>query len=270
MDTTIFGFDLTYAQLAVLLVCAFAAGFTKTGVIGLGIIITPLMASVLPAGLALGFMLPMYVAGDVAAIARYRSRVMWRPLGLALPWGVAGTLAGWRLAAFIGERYGEAADGRLRTLIGFLMAAVVCLNWYVSRHPELATSRPSGGEGDGRGEVKRWYAALLGSFAGLVSMLTNSGGPIWALYFASLGLEVREVIGTSVWCFFLITVLKIPLSANLGFLNANTLKFALLLVPLTLAGVGAGSLLSGRLDKKTFALITRTLAACGAVYMIAF
>ena len=72
------------------------------------------------------------------------------------------------------------------------------------------------------------------------------------------------------WCYFLVALLKVPLSANLGFLNGNTLLLNLVLAPITIAGVFAGSLMSGKFSKKTFGTVVRVLAACGSVYMIAF
>lgn len=264
----LFGFSFSAPQLAVLIFCAFAAGFSKTGIIGMGIIITPLTAGVFPAGTALGFMIPLYLMGDIAALSIFRRAIMWRPLLKALPWGIFGTLAGWQITGFINARFGADAEGHLRTLIGVLMAAVVALSHYVSRHPEIAMARPRDADAPNPGGVKLWYAAGLGTLAGLISMITNSGGPIWAMYLSSLGLGVKEVIGTAVWCFFVVTVLKAPLSANLGFLNINTVKLDLVLFPLTLAGVLIGAKVSGRYSKKTFNRIIQILAALGSLYMI--
>lgn len=268
----IFGVDFSIAQIAALVISAFLAGFTKTGIIGLGIIVTPLMASVFPAGASLGFMLPLYLLGDVISIIRFNRRVLWRPLLKALPWGMVGAVGGWWIAGVITRAFGDGADRFLRTLIGCIMGSIVALSYYVSRHPELvsATDGSARMRAVRKGEIKSWYAAFLGSFAGFASMLTNSGGPIWGLYFSSLGMEVKEVVGAGVWCFFIISLLKIPLSANLGFLNTQGLLLNLLLAPLTVLGVVLGARVSGRYSKETFGRIIQVLAAFGAVYMILF
>ncbi len=263
----LFGYSLSTVQLVVVGVVAFMAGFAKTGIIGLGIVITPVMAGLFSAGTALGFMLPLYILGDIVALLRFRRRILWRPLMKALPWGIAGTVLAWYVAGEIARRYGADADDTLRTVIGVLMAVVVILNIYVGRHPEMAMSK-SARLDKSTTRVRTWYGALLGSFAGFVSMITNSGGPVWAMYFSSLGLEVREVIGTSVYCFFIVTLVKIPLSAQLGFLDWHTLQFNLVLAPLTIAGVYVGTLVSGKFSKKTFASIIQVLAIAGALYMI--
>ncbi len=266
----VFGFHLSTAQIVVVAVAAFLAGFSKTGIIGLGIVITPVTVSLFSAGTALGFMIPLYILGDIVAIARFQRKVTWRPLLKALPWGVAGTLAAWQLAKYINRNFGHDADDFLRIMIGVLLLVIVALSVYVSRHPELATASKTASGRINTGKVRMWYAAMLGSFAGFVSMMTNSGGSIWAMYYSSLGLEVREIIGTSVYCFFAVTLLKIPLSANLGFLNWNTLQFNLVLAPLTIAGVLTGGLLSKSFSRKTFGAIIQVLAIIGAAYMIFF
>ncbi|MCC8189365.1 MAG: sulfite exporter TauE/SafE family protein [Planctomycetes bacterium] len=263
MTMTIFGLELTLWQAVTAGLGAFILGFSKTGIIGIGIVLTPLLASGFGAGPALGFVVPLSLLGDIVAIVRYRQKVSMGPLVKALPWGVLGTLAGWRLAAAIAAAYGTGAEPVLRRLIGILMAVVVALGWYVARHPALALG-PAGG----RGKVRTWYAACLGTFAGLVSMLTNSGGPIWGVYLASLNLEVKEIIGTVVWCYLVVSALKIPLSASLGFLTADTLRLNALLAPLLVAGVLFGGVVSGRLDKRHFGGIVRVLAAAGSLYMI--
>lgn len=263
----LFGFDLTLWQVIVLAIVSFLIGFSKTGVIGLGVVITPLLVSAFPTGLSLGFVVPLSIAGDALTIAKYRHKVVLRPLLKALPWGVVGTLFGWRVAAALARAYGSEADAKLRVLIGFLMLAVVLLGFYVARHPRMAMSKNDPAAAP---RVRSWYAASLGAFAGSVGMLTNSGGSIWGVYFSSLGLEVKEIIGTVVWCYIIVALVKMPLSANLGFLNANTLLLNLLLTPIVVIGVLIGPSFSSRINKDKFGSITRIIALLGSLYMIAF
>ncbi|MDR1534818.1 MAG: sulfite exporter TauE/SafE family protein [Planctomycetota bacterium] len=265
------GLELTAWRVAALAVSAFLAGFAKTGVVGAGAIITPLMASAFPAGFSLGFMLPLYLAGDLFVIGVLKRRPLWKTLRKAVFWGLIGVLAGWRAAGIIAGIPGPGSEARLRTAVGIIMALVVGIGTYVSRHPELALEGGGGGERAreaGPDRVRTWYAASLGTFGGLASMLTNSGGPIWGLYYSSLGLEVREVINTSAWCYFLLTLLKIPLSANLGFLDWSLQRLNLFLTPLMILGLLAGGKLSDRIGKKTFGEMVRVLAAGGSIYMI--
>lgn len=263
----ILSMELTVPQLLVLLFSAFLGGFSKTGIIGLGIIITPLMASVFPAGRALGFLLPVLFMADITSIVRFNRQVPWKPLLRAIPWGIVGTVFGWLVARLIVRHYGDGSDRILRLVIGSIMGLVVALGYYVSRNPSFAMGKGEGGM-ERSDEVRHWYAGVLGLFSGFAGMLTNSGGPVWATYFSSLDLEVKEVIGAGVWCLFIITFVKMPFSVSLGFMNAQTLAVNLLLAPLTVLGMATGSRVAGKYSKKAFARIIRTLAACGAVYMI--
>lgn len=264
------GRDLNAAQLVVVIVCAFLGGFSKTGIVGLGIVITPLLASVFPAGTALGFLLPIFMVGDVISITRSRNRAPWGPLLVALPWGAAGTMIGWVVAKAIGDRYGADAERVLRVAIGILMGLVVVGSAYLSRHPEYILRRDPSAGTSGETRINTSYAAGLGLFSGFTNMLTNSGGPIWAVYFSSLDLEVKQVIACGVRAVFLCNLIKLPFSAHLGFLAADTLMINLLLIPVLVLGIFVGDKVAGRYSKETFARIIRCLALFGAFYMVAF
>lgn len=129
----LFGVHLSIAQFVVALACAFLAGFSKTGIVGLGIVITPLMASVFPAGLALGFLMPLFLAGDVISVIAFNRRVPYGALLRILPYGVAGTVGGWYFASYFQDILGEGYEQILRLTIGVLMAFVVGLSWYISK-----------------------------------------------------------------------------------------------------------------------------------------
>jgi hypothetical protein len=261
---TIFGASLSPWQAFSLAFSAFLAGFTKTGIIGVGMVITPLMASVFPTGVSLGFMLPLYLGGDFFMIFVMRRRPLWNTLKRAATWGIAGVFLGWVAARELTAIAGGETERFLRAAVGSIMAVVTVVGLYASYHPEFALKDAA----CGTKSAKTWYTASLGVFGGMASMLTNSGGPIWALYYSSLGLEVRDVINTSAWCYFLLTALKVPLSANLGFLDWDLQKLNLLLFPITIAGLLAGGRLSAGIDRKTFSRIVQCLAAGGAAYMI--
>lgn len=265
----LFGSHLGAAQITVLLICAFLGGFAKTGIVGMGIVITPLLASVFPAGTALGLMLPLFLAGDILSIVRFNRKVPWRAVLAALPWGAAGTIIGWAVALCIDSRFGSDADRVLRIAIGILMGLVVAISAYLARHPERITRRIPADQPDAPPPgVSTLYTASLGLFSGFANMLTNSGGPVWAVYFSSLDLEVREVIAAGVWAIFVCSLIKMPLSAHLGFFNVGYLGINLLLMPVLVLGLLTGRKIAGRYSRETFARIIRCLAACGAGYMV--
>src|SRR5574339_211805 len=69
-------------------------GFAKGGFGGLGALLTPVLALVLPVSMAVGVLLPMLMVGDVFAVYMY-----WKEWDLdlvkrMLPAGIAGALGG--------------------------------------------------------------------------------------------------------------------------------------------------------------------------------
>src|SRR5215208_7023872 len=78
----------------VIAVLGFMIGLAKGGFGGLGAVLTPILALVLPVTLAVGVLLPMLMVGDVFAVYLY-----WKEWDLdlvkrMLPAGIVGALAG--------------------------------------------------------------------------------------------------------------------------------------------------------------------------------
>ena len=86
--------ELTVSQMIQGAIAAFLTGFSKTGVVGLGVLIVPLMASVFPAKASTGALLPMLIFGDLFAVAWYRQHAQWRILARILPWVLPGLALG--------------------------------------------------------------------------------------------------------------------------------------------------------------------------------
>ncbi len=78
----------------VIAILGFMIGFAKGGFNGLGALLTPILALVLPVASAVGVLLPMLMVGDVFAVTMY-----WKEWDLdlvkrMLPAGIIGALAG--------------------------------------------------------------------------------------------------------------------------------------------------------------------------------
>jgi hypothetical protein len=74
-------------------------------------------------------------------------------------------------------------------------------------------------------------------------MIANAGGPMMTLYLVRLGVGKVAFLGTVAWFFFLVNLLKVPLSAGLGLITAHSLVISATLVP----GIVAGALVGRRL-----------------------
>jgi hypothetical protein len=75
-------------------------------------------------------------------------------------------------------------------------------------------------------------------------------------------------VGTSAWYFFIMNWLKVPFSANLGLINAQSLAFNLTLFPLIAIGAGAGILILKWIPQKAFSTIVQFLAAAAGLQLL--
>ena len=87
--------DFTLAIWVLVVFYAITVGIAKTGVPGIGLLgVVALITFSEDAKTAVGFMLPLLVAGDLFALAYYRRHAVWRHVLRLLPWAVAGILIG--------------------------------------------------------------------------------------------------------------------------------------------------------------------------------
>jgi len=113
-----------------------------------------------------------------------------------------------------------------------------------------------------------WFAAVLGLFTGITSMMANCAGPIIIIYLLAMRLPKIEFIGTSAWYFLIINWIKVPFSVNLGLITAESLKFNLTLFPLIAIGALAGIMILKRIPQKTFRVIVQVLAAAASLHLL--
>jgi len=235
----------------VVALAAVLVGVSKTGVPGVGIVAITWMASVLPARASTGLILPLLIAGDVLAVAWYRRHAVWSHLWKLLPCAVLGILIGYRLLAQVNDR-------QLRPIIGGIILVLLALNAWRNRRGAEATAIPRGW----------WFAGLLGVSAGVTTMMANAAGPIMTIYLLAMRLPKQEFIGTGAWYFLLVNLFKVPFSADLGLITAESLKFNLWLLPAVALGGVLGVLLLRRIPERAFQAAVQILAVAGAVKLL--
>jgi len=191
--------------IVVIAILGFMIGFAKGGFGGLGALLTPILALVLPVASAVGVLLPMLMVGDVFAVSMY-----WKEWDLdlvkrMLPAGVLGALAGTFLLAWLPP------DG-LRILLGIFVLVVVAYKFLSDRIQAI------------RYEPRVWHAPAAGLLAGVASGMFNSGGPAFNSYLLLQKLKARPFIATTAIYFALLNLIKVP-----GFLYTGVLDVPLLL-----------------------------------------
>lgn len=244
-------YRLTEWQWVVAAFSAMVVGVSKAGLPGVGTLAIPLFAAIMPAKASTGFILPMLIVGDIIGVSYYHRHADWKRLAGLLPWAVAGILFGWLTMTRI-------EDSQLRPLIGGIVLALLALNLWRQRRPDFDAIIPHA----------RWLAAVIGLLAGFTTMLANAAGPIFFIYLLAMRLPKHVFIGTSAWYFFLLNLFKVPLSASLGLITAESLRFNLLLVPAIAIGAWIGIRFARAVPERLFEWLVQALAAVAAIRLL--
>jgi hypothetical protein len=224
---------------------------SKAGIPGLGFMVVPIIALVMPAKVSTGLLLPLLIVGDVFAVGWYHRSADWRLLRRLLPWAVGGIVLG----ALLMDRIDDHA---LRLVIGGVVVVMLLLHEWRKRRAETP---PAWLDSPRLGHA-------VGIVGGITTMMANAAGPVMTLYFLAMRLPKREFIGTAAWFFLMVNVIKVPFSARLGLITPDSLMLNLAFTPLVLVGAALGIWLSGRIDQRRFERIVEILTALAAARLL--
>lgn len=232
-------------QWALLAAGALAAGFSKTGIPGLGILFVAVFAIVLPARQATGVVLPMLILGDVFAVVVYRRHAQWRHLGRLLPATLAGIVAGWWVLR-------KADDAQTARLVGLLLVVMLAVHGWrrLRARTDPAAPAPSA----------RIFAVASGFFAGFSTQVANAAGPVMTLYLLAMRLPKLEFVGTGAVFFMVVNWVKVPFMLQLGLINHDSLLLNLWLAPAVIVGALLGRIALPRINAATFESVALVLA----------
>lgn len=235
--------------LAVGALAALLTGIAKSGVPGLGILVVPVMAMVLPAKASVGALLPILITGDVVAIVLYRRHAQWNQLRGLFVWVVLG-MAG------AGVALGRMDDAMVRPLLGGLVLAMTAM--------ELARRR------------MRWdrlphhpvVVAGTGVAAGFSTTMGNAAGPIMNMYLLARDLPKEQFVGTAAWFFCLVNLAKLPIFVWRGMITPQSLLYNLALVPVVLLGAAIGFKILNRIPQRAFFAIVTALTIIASLRLM--
>lgn len=243
-------------------------GVSKGGFGGVGALSIPLMMIVAPHDLALGMWLPLLILCDIFTIRSYPKEWTLRPILLLAPWMVLGLVLGWWILRQLGQEHADMAGAVVKVAVGCLSVLFVGLE--VLRRVIVARNRQ-------RREDLPWRptwlsASTFGLAGGVSTMLAHSAGAITSIYLLFQRLDKRSFVGTQGRFYFVFNTLKVPFFAlpmfDLHFINGETLKLSLWLVPLGPLSVWLGSALNRRVSQTLFNDIIYTLLGLSGVYLI--
>jgi uncharacterized protein len=243
-------FELLPWQWGLVVLGAFLAGVSKTGIAGLGVLTVAIYANILPARQSTGIILPMLICADVVAVAAYRRHAEWRHLWRLFPWVMAGVVAGY-LAM------GRINDAQVRHGIGAILLVLVALHFW---RRQRAGNEPI--------PHSLWFTGLTGVLAGFTTMLANAAGPIMVLYLLAIGLPKMEFLGTGAWFFLIINLFKVPFSCQLGLITPGTLQFNAVLLPAVIVGALLGRQFAQRINQAWFETLALALTLVAGVRLL--
>ncbi len=226
-------------QWAIAALAAYLVGLSKTGIPGLGVLSVALFASVLPARESTGIVLVVLIAADIVSVLSYRGQADWGQLVRILPWAIVGIVLGWMVL-------GQIDSLTTQRLIGAILTGLILFQIFRKWQTRNQTTQPP------TGEPRPVLAAVAGTSGGFATMVANAAGPIMILYLLAMGLPKMVFMGTSVWYFFVLNLIKVPFSINLGLINAASLQVSLLLAPFAMAGAVTGRLIIRFINQKLF------------------
>lgn len=221
---------------AVLIVGLSKGGFAG----GLGILGVPLMALTVSPLQAAGIMLPILCAMDLIGIWAYRRSFDRTNLLILLPGAAFGIFLGWLTADYADEAF-------VLILVGGIAVAFALDHWIGRR--ESQSPRPR----------NRTKGSLWGAVGGFTSFVAHAGGPPFQVYMLPQKLDKRLYVGTSVFFFWLVNLMKLPPYAALGQLKFGNLETALVLLPLAPIGMLLGFRLLHIIPEKPFYRIAYVL-----------
>lgn len=248
--------ELTPLAWIVVAFSALLVGFSKMALPGaVGILVVPLVATVMDPQVSVGFLLGVLCLADVMAAFFWRHHVEWTKLLRLMPAAFVGIFVG-----YLCHRQMRVSDSQamLMPIIGVLVLILLAITaWRNSR-------------GDQQAQIPTtWYfAAAMGFLAGVTSMLTNAAGPIMIIYLLAMRVDKKELLGTIAWYFFIMNLVKVPFLMNAGIVNRQTLLTDLVLLPVIIVGGALGVALAGRIPTKTFRWVISVVAAAACMVLI--
>ncbi len=222
---------------------AVLTGLGKGGMPVVGALTVPLMSLAMPAPVAAGLMLPVYIVSDWFGLYAYRREFDKRVVAIGMVGMTFGVVLGYFTFSFVPEEW-------INGLIG-VVGAVFALNMLL-RRAVVPTPRPA------PVAPGLFWTAI----AGFTSFISHTGGPPYQVWTLPLGLKKAVFAGTSTIAFAYVNLLKLPFYWHLGQVNIGSLETAAMLAPVAICAVFAGVRIVKILPEKLFfTLVTWTLLA---------
>ena len=215
---------LTPLHMLLFLIVAVVIGMSKAGLSGFGLAIVPVMALIFGAKPSTGVILPMLIAADIMAVIYYHRSAVWKYIIRILPWAAAGVV----IALITGKMVNNNQFRIVMMTVVWIMLMLMILNDIRNKKGSEIPESPL-------------VASLLGLAGGFATMIGNSAGPVFTLYFLAMRLPKKEFIGTGAWLYLIINTGKLPLQALVWKnISLNYLLLDVISIPFIALGIFIG------------------------------
>ena len=210
-----------------------------------------ILAMVVPPGMALGIVLPLFMLVDAATLRPFWGKWHWPSArGLML-----GAVPGCLIGAWL---YTVVDANVFRLLIGVICIAFVL--YQVARGAGILKVRTM--------PFSAPLAIIAGTVSGFTSFVSHAGGPPSAVFLLSQGLGKTAFQATTVVVFFAVNWMKVVPYGFIGIFSVESLTGSLLLAPFALFGTWLGLRMHHLMPEKLFFDLTYLLLMLTGIRLV--
>jgi uncharacterized membrane protein YfcA len=211
---------------------------------------TPLVASAMPARVAIGLILPLLCVADGLSTAMY-----WKKVEVAT---VRSPLMGALVGIALGMLFVTKVSNRTLTLsIGIVGLAMTLLLIVRARWFPHAVYKPRLADSLG-----------IGIVIGFCSTIAHAAGPIFALFLLAQRVSKEAFVAANAIFFMVVNLLKVPPYVASGLINRETITHGLTLLPMIPLGVFAGWTANRLLPQRHFDVVVYVLLLVTSLQLI--
>lgn len=248
----LFSYSLSPGELMLFFLCSMITGMAKAGLKGIGMVIVPVMALIFGARPSTGILLPVLVMADIMAVIYWRKYAEWKYIIKLLPPALAGIV----IAMITGKLINASQFSIILSSIVIIMLVMMLANDIFRKNREKI---PAG----------KGFAALTGLSGGFATMIGNSAGPVFNLYFLAMRLPKKEFIGTVAWFFLIVNVIKVPLHVFAwNTIDINSFMLSITALPAIALGIAAGIYLVKLFPEKVYRYFVIIVTAASALVLL--
>ncbi len=172
--------DLTPGLFILFLFSALIIGMSKAGLSGFGLAMVPLMALIFGAKESTGVILPMLITADIMAVSYYHSHAVWKHILKIMPWVAVGIVTALILGNLIDDNLFRIV---LMTVVWIMLILMVVNDLWKREEEKIPHNM--------------FFGSVMGFTGGFATMIGNSAGPVFTLYFLAMRLPKMEFTVTA-------------------------------------------------------------------------